>query len=256
MERIIEIARRHNLPIMEDCCEAHGAEIKGKKVGSFGDISTYSFFVAHNMTTGEGGMVLTNNENLYDILTSTREFGRLKKYDKDRRFYYSDKELKDYDERYVFTEIGYNMRMTDIAASLGIEQLKKLDELNKRRLEIARQYTENLSKFDDYLILPKIPANCFHSFYGYVIAVKENKSFNRSDLVRFLEENNIETRGFMGGNLAIQPAYRNKNIKISGDLKNTNYILNNAFFIGCHPYISNKGTDHVIKVFEEFFKKI
>ena len=256
MERIMEIARKHNLPIMEDCCEAHGAKINGKKVGSFGGISTYSFFVAHNMTTGEGGMILINNESLYDILTSIREFGRLKKYEKDKRFYYNDKQLKDYDERYVFTEIGYNMRMTDIAASLGIEQLKKLDGLNKRRVEIARQYTENLSKFNDYLILPKIPNNCFHSFYGYVIAVKENKFFNRLDLVRFLEENNIETRGFMGGNLAIQPAYRNENIKVSGDLKNTNYILNNVFFIGCHPYISNKGIEHVIKVFEEFFKKI
>jgi len=256
MERIMEIARKHNLPIMEDCCEAHGAKINGKKVGSFGGISTYSFFVAHNMTTGEGGMVLTNNESLYDILTSIREFGRLKKYEKDKRFYYNDKQLKDYDERYVFTEIGYNMRMTDIAASLGIEQLKKLDGLNKRRVEIARQYTENLSKFNDYLILPKIPNNCLHSFYGYVIVVKENKSFNRLGLVTFLEQNNIETRGFMGGNLSVQPAYRNENIKVSGDLKNTNYILNNVFFIGCHPYISNKGIDYVIKLFEEFFKKI
>ena len=96
----------------------------------------------------------------------------------------------------------------------------------------------------------------FHAFYGYVIIVKENESFNRLDIVRFLEENNIETRAFMGGNLALQPAYRNENIKIFGDLKNTNYILNNAFFIGCHPHISEKQINHVIKTFENFFKKI
>jgi CDP-6-deoxy-D-xylo-4-hexulose-3-dehydrase len=255
MKKIMSIAHQHNLPVMEDCCEAHGAEYKGKKVGSFGDISTYSFFIAHNMTTGEGGIVLTNNEILNDILESVREFGRLKKYEKYKRFYYNDETLKNYDERYVFNKIGYNVRMTDIAASLGIEQLKKLDKLNKRRLQVARRYSENLSKFGDYLILPKIPDNCFHAFYGFVIIVKENSHFNRLDIVRFLEENNIETRGFMGGNLAIQPAYRNENIKISGNLKNTNLILNNAFFIGCHPYISDKQIEHVIKVFEDFFKK-
>jgi CDP-6-deoxy-D-xylo-4-hexulose-3-dehydrase len=256
MKMIMDIAHRHNLPVMEDCCEAHGAEINGKKVGSFGDISTYSFFVAHNMTTGEGGMALTSNETLNDILTSIREFGRLKKYEKNKRFYYKDETLKNYDERYVFTKIGYNVRMTDIAASLGIEQLKKLDNLNKRRLQIVKRYNEGLSRFSDYLILPKIPYNSFHAFYGYVIVVKENERFDRLDIVRFLEDNDIETRGFMGGNLALQPAYRNENIKISGDLKNTNYILNNAFFIGCHPFISEKGIEHVIKTFENFFKKI
>lgn len=255
IERIMKIAKNHNLPVMEDCCEAHGAEINGKKVGSFGDISTYSFFVAHNMTTGEGGIVLTNNETLDSILRSIREFGRLKEYKENKRFYYSDQKLKNYDERYIFTTMGYNVRMTDITASLGVEQLKKLDNLNRRRLQIVKQFNESLSKFSDYLILPKIPDNCFHAFYGYVIIVKENEHFNRLDFVRFLEENNIETRGFMGGNLALQPAYRNENIKISGDLKNTNYILNNAFFIGCHPFISDKGVEHVIETFEKFFKK-
>jgi CDP-6-deoxy-D-xylo-4-hexulose-3-dehydrase len=255
IERIMEIAKKHNLPVMEDCCEAHGAEINGEKVGSFGDISTYSFFVAHNMTTGEGGIVLTNNEALDSILRSIREFGRLKNYQENKRFYYTDQKLKNYDERYIFTTIGYNMRMTDIAASLGIEQLKKLDGFNNRRVEIAKKYSENLSKFSDYLILPKVPSDSFHSFYGYVIMVKENGKFNRLDIVTFLEKNSIETRGFMGGNLALQPAYRNENIKISGDLKNTNYILNNAFFIGCHPFISEKGIEHVIKTFENLFKK-
>jgi len=255
IERIMEIAKKHNLPVMEDCCEAHGAEINGKKVGSFGDISTYSFFVAHNMTTGEGGIILTNNETLDSILRSIREFGRLKEYKENKRFYYTDQKLKNYDERYIFTTIGYNVRMTDIAASLGIEQLKKLDSFNNRRVEIAKKYSEGLSKFSDYLILPKIPSNSFHSFYGYVIVVRENAKFNRLDLVRFLEENNIETRGFMGGNLILQPAYRGENIEIFGGLKNTNFILNNTFFIGCHPHISGKGVKHVINIFEDFFEK-
>ena len=143
MEEIMRISEQYNIPVLEDCCEAHGAAINGKKVGSFGLISTFSFFVAHNMTTGEGGMIMTNDDNLYDILCSVREFGRLTKYEENQpRFYYKDKHLKEYDERYVFTNIGYNLRMTDIAASLGIEQLKKLDAFIDSRVDIAQSYTD------------------------------------------------------------------------------------------------------------------
>jgi CDP-6-deoxy-D-xylo-4-hexulose-3-dehydrase len=143
MNEIMEIANKYNIHVLEDCCEAHGSSINNKKVGSFGTISTFSFFVAHNMTTGEGGMVMTSDEKLYDILTSIREFGRLKKYEENQpRFYFTDEYLKDYDERYVFTTIGFNLRMTDLAASLGIEQLKKLDDFNDKRVSNALFFNE------------------------------------------------------------------------------------------------------------------
>jgi CDP-6-deoxy-D-xylo-4-hexulose-3-dehydrase len=255
VEEILEFSKENNIPVMEDCCEAHGASIDSKKIGTFGLISTYSFFVAHNMTTGEGGMIITDDEELEKMLRSIREFGRLREVDADKpRFYYSDAYLNDYDERYVFENIGYNVRMTDLTASLGLEQLKKLNSLNNVRVEIAKYFTDGLKKYRDHLQLPKVPENCFHSFYGYVILIKEKAPFLRRDIVRFLEQHKIETRAFMGGNLALQPAYRNENIKVVGDLKNTVKIMNNVFFIGCHPYIDKIQREYVISIFDKFFE--
>ena len=254
MDEIMNISREFNIPVLEDCCEAHGASIDGKRVGSFGLISTFSFFVAHNMTTGEGGMIMTNDESLYDNLRSVREFGRLIKYEPNQpRFYYTDEALEDYDERYVFTNIGYNLRMTDIAASLGIEQLKKLDGFNEKRVALAERYTNRLKKHEEYLILPKTPDRFYHSFYGYPIVLRENNDFSRKDLVNHLEKNGIETRAFMGGDLSIQPAYRNTECKTFHDMPNTKFILRNAFFIGCHPFIGDEQVERIVSSFDSFF---
>jgi len=253
IDKIMELSKTFDIPVLEDCCEAHGSSMNNKKAGSFGLISTWSFFVAHNMTTGEGGMILTDDEELDEMLRSIREFGRLTKYEKDKpRFYYTDEELKDYDERYVFTNVGYNLRMTDLAASLGIEQLKKLDGFNNERVKIAKQYNNLFSKFSKYLILPEIPENTFHSFYGYPIVVNSDK-FTRKELVNHLEKDNIETRAFMGGNLSKQPAYRTENCLISGNLENTDNLFNNAFFIGCHPFITKNNIETITNSFETFF---
>jgi CDP-6-deoxy-D-xylo-4-hexulose-3-dehydrase len=257
MEEIMRISEQYNIPVLEDCCEAHGASINGKRVGSFGLISTFSFFVAHNMTTGEGGMIMTNDENLYDILCSVREFGRLTKYEENQpRFYYKDKHLKEYDERYVFTNIGYNLRMTDIAASLGIEQLKKLDAFNDKRVEIAQSYTDKLSIYNKWLILPSVPGGYFNSFYGYPIVIKDGAPFSRKELVNHLEENNIETRAFMAGDLSRQPAYVDTNWKMPFDMPNTKTLLNNAFFIGCHPFVTSNQEEIIINSFNEFMLKV
>lgn len=257
IDEIMDIARKNHLPVMEDCCEAHGAAIEGKRVGSFGLISTYSFFVAHNITTGEGGMIMSNNSDLNKILRSIREFGRLIDQNNNRpRFYYSDEYLHDYDERYVFKNIGYNMRMTDLAASLGIEQLKKLGKFNEKRVANAKYLNQGLKKYEHFLVLPQIPQRYFHSFYGYTILIRENPYFSRKDIVRFLEEHKIETRAFMGGNLALQPAYRKQNFKISGKLENTTRIMNNAFFIGCFPGIGKRQLEYIVSIFDDFFKNI
>ena len=257
MKSIMKIANKNNIPVFEDCCEAHGASIDGKKVGSFGIISAYSFFVAHNMTTGEGGMVMTSDEKLNDLLFQLREFGRLKKYDSTKkRFYYNNGDLKDFDERYAFEIIGYNLRMTDVCASLGVPQLNKLDELNNKRVKITNYYTKHLSKYSKYLQLPVTPDGYFHSVYGYPITIKETNLFTRKELVNYLEDHRIDTRAILAGNLTIQPAYRNENIKIIGELKNSNYITNNSFFIGCHSFINKKCQEHVISTFDSFFKMI
>ncbi len=257
MNKIMQVSEKYNIPVFEDCCEAHGASINGKMVGSFGIISAWSFFVAHNMTTGEGGMVNTSNPNLYYILRSIREFGRLIDVDPSmERFGYNDKFLKDYDERYVFENIGYNVRMTDIAASLGIEQLKKLDSYNKKRADISKAYCIGLEKHKKYLKMPNTPDGYFHSFYGFTILVEENAPFSRKDLITFLEARNIETRAFMGGNLSIQPAYRDLNLKVSGSLTATETMTNNAFFIGCHPFLDDDAINYVINSIDDFINQI
>jgi len=254
MDEIELISNKYNIPIMEDCCEAHGSEIFSKKIGSFGIVSTWSFFVAHNMTSGEGGMINTDDDEINECLISIREFGRLKEQPNSLpRFHYSDEFMKDYDERYVFTQLGYNLRMSDIHASLGIEQLKKLDLINKKRNKVVDFYNENLIKHSNYLQLPTVPKDSFHSFYGYPLLVKKNKLFKRVDIVRYIEDNNIETRGFMGGDLSQQPAFRNeKNVIIKGSLKNTINIFENSFFIGCHPNITEVQQQKVVDVINRF----
>jgi len=257
MKEIMSVSEKFNIPVFEDCCEAHGASIDGKKAGSFGIISAWSFFVAHNMTTGEGGMVNTNDPRLQYILRSIREFGRLIDVDPSmERFGYSDDYLKDYDERYVFESIGYNVRMTDIAASLGIEQLKKLDSFNKRRAKIANDYCVGLEKHKNYLRMPNTPKGHFHSFYGFTILVNENAPFTRKGLITFLESKNIETRAFMGGNLSIQPAYRDLGLKVSGELLTTEMLTNNAFFIGCHPFLNDVAVNYVIQSIDEYISRL
>ena len=259
MERVMEIANKHNFPVLEDCCEAHGASWNGRKMGSYGTLSCFSFFVAHNITTGEGGMVLTDDDELLDLLQSTREFGRLKQYDKDKpRFYYTNGDLKDFDERYAFEEVGYNLRMTDINASFGIPQVKKLDKLNQQRIEIANFYTSRLSKWDNYIKLPYTDKLGVHTYYGYIITIREGWShkFNRKTLVNYLENNGVETRAVMGGNLSRQTFMIGQNFEVYGNLKNANYITDNSFFIGSHPHIDKYARKHVTDLFDNFFMEL
>ena len=256
MEAILQLARKHNLLVLEDCCEAHGARIGDKVVGSFGDLSTLSFFVAHNINTGEGGMVFTNNKKYYDILLSLREFGRLtEEVIREHRFDYDDPVLKNYDARYIFTRLGYNMRMTDIEAALGLAQLKKLDELNKKRIAIVGQYQNALAKYKKYFQLPEVRDNTFHSFYGYPFLIKPDALFTRPELVQFLEDKNIETRTFFGGCLPDQPGFREQNHRVVGELFVSRNIRDRAVFIGCHPSISEAQVEYVIKTFADFFGK-
>ena len=256
MRSVMDVANYHNLPVLEDCCEAHGASWDGKKMGSYGTLSTFSFFVAHNITTGEGGMVMTNDEELYSLLQSMREFGRLKEYDKSKsRFYYSNDELQDFDERYAFELVGYNLRMTDVYASLGIPQVKKLDDLNRQRNEIANFYTEHLRQHSYYLELPVIPEKGEHTFYGYIMTIKEGTGLDRKTIVNYLEDNGIDTRAVMGGNLSKQPFMKGQKFEVQGDLKNANYITDNSFFIGSHPHINQEARQHVVDVFNKFFSE-
>lgn len=256
MPRIMRIAKKYKLLVLEDCCEAHGASIGKKKVGSFGDLAALSFFVAHNITTGEGGMIFTDDKNEYELLQSLREFGRLPlETMRTQRFTYRDRLLKGYDARYIFSRLGYNVRMTDVAASLGIEQIKKLDRLNKRRLAIVRKYARALKRYEHYLTLPTVEQGTFHSFYGFPFLVKENAPFSRMDLVRHLESHSVETRPFFGGCLPDQPAFRDEPKRVVGKLPVARMLRDQSVFIGCHPALTEKHVAHVVSVFERFFKR-
>jgi len=253
MQAIMGIAKKYNLHVFEDCCEAHGAKINNRMVGSFGVISAFSFFVAHNITTGEGGMVLTNNKKLAIESRSIREFGRLDQSTIKKNRYYSDDRLKDYDKRYLFTSLGYNLRMTDLSASLGVSQVKKLNKLNLIRRKNAQYLGTRLIKnFSKYLSLPGFDSNYFHTYYTFPILLKDNLKFKRVDLTKFLEKNNIQTRPLFAGCLPDQPGLRYEPHRVSGNLINSRYIRDNLFFIGIHPQLNKSDFDYFINVLDKF----
>ena len=256
MENLMDIANYHDLIVLEDCCEAHGASIDDKIVGSWGHISTFSFFVAHNMTTGEGGMILTDDEDLYTRCQSLREFGRYKNRTNNSEMYYTDDILKDYDKRYVFSEIGYNMRMTDICAALGIQQTKKLDGMNKIRIRNAEYLRENfIVSFSKYFEIPMIRKNYKHVYYTFSFTLTEECHFSRRELCEYLDSFGIETRPMMAGTLPDQPGLRKSNGIISGELKNSRYIRDNTLFIGIHPLLDLSDMDYILQIINDFLNK-
>lgn len=256
MAAIMKIARKHKLIVLEDCCEAHGAAIGKKKVGSFGDLSTLSFFVAHNITTGEGGMIFTNDKATDDLLRSLREFGRLPDDAmRNQRFTYPDKVLKGFDARYIFTRLGYNLRMTDITASLGIEQLKKLDALNQKRIRNVQVFLKALAPYKKHLVLPTVEKSHLHSFYGFPFAVRKDAPFSRMDMVHFLEARGIETRPFFGCCLPDQPAFRDEPKRIVGNLPVARWTRDYSIFVGCHAALTPDHIRHVTNAFKEFLSK-
>jgi CDP-6-deoxy-D-xylo-4-hexulose-3-dehydrase len=248
MKKINKIAKNNNLLVLEDCCEAHGALFGKKIIGSMSDISTFSFFVAHNITTGEGGMILTNNKKLNDSMRSVREFGRLINFKK--RFSTYGK-MKNYDSRYMFVKLGYNLRMTDIAAGIGLEQLKKLKSINKIRRKNAKYLTSKLSLLKS-LYIPSSFEKDLCAYYGYPIMLI-NKKFSRNKLCSYLEKNNIETRAIMGGCLPDQLAFKDLRHKIIGNLNVSREVKNNAFFIGIHSALSKKNLDYIADTIKSFF---
>jgi dTDP-4-amino-4,6-dideoxygalactose transaminase len=246
------VAARHGLVLIEDCCEAHGTRYQGRIVGGFGDIATSSFYVAHNMTTGEGGMIMTNDLALERAARSLREFGRLS-VEGSERYAYDDGVLVDYDERFVFERLGYNVRMTDLTASLGIEQLRKLEAMNEQRIRTADRLTKHLERYAGDLQLPTVPAGSVHTFYAYVVVLRSGGPTRRAELARFLEARRIETRALFAGSLADQPAYREIGLRVVGDLPVARHLRDSALMIGCHPGIRPEHIEYMCGAFDAYF---
>lgn len=263
LEKVMEIAKKYNLWVIEDNCDALGAKYNSKFTGNFGHISTYSFYPAHHITMGEGGAVLTNDTNLFNIIRSIRDWGRdcICPPGNDNicnhRFTQKHGDLPEgYDHKYVYSHLGYNLKVSDMQAAIGVSQLKKLPDFIKKRSENYKLLFEGLKKLEDYLVLPKATEKSEPSWFGFPITIKENNKFNRNNLVTYLEENKIGTRLLFAGNLLKQPVFteNNYNYRVIGELKNTDIIMNNTFWIGVWPGINEECIKYVIKKFEEFFE--
>lgn len=238
-----------------------GSVFKGKYTGTFGVIATCSFYPAHHITTGEGGTVLTNNSLLRKIILSFRDWGRDcwcepgcdntcgKRFS--RQF---GKLPAGYDHKYVYSHIGYNLKMTDMQAAIGVAQMDKLSAfIEARRGNFDRLY-EALKKYKKYLVLPKATKGSKPSWFGFPIFVKENMPFSRNEIVHYLEKNKIATRMLFGGNLIKQPAYADIKYRICDNLKNTDLVMNNLFWVGVYPGITEDKMNYMLNTFNKFFK--
>ncbi len=262
LEYITMLTKRYNLWLIEDNCDALGSKYEDKYTGTFGDISTLSFYPAHHITMGEGGCVITNNENLARITRSFRDWGRDcycasgKDNTCGKRFSQQFGDLPfGYDHKFVYSHIGYNLKITDLQAAIGREQIKKLPDFIKKRKENFNLLYSGLERFSDKLILPSATKKSDPAWFGFIITVRENQGFTRTDIVRFLNENKIHTRNLFAGNLLRQPGFKDIERRVVGELKNTDFIMNHTFFIGVYPGIGKQEIDYVIKKFDEFFQK-
>lgn len=263
LDEVMRVAKKYNLWVVEDVCDAVGSRYDGKLVGTFGDLATVSFYPAHHITMGEGGAVLTNNLLLERIIKSFRDWGRDCYCEPGfsntcgMRFKQQHGTLPfGYDHKYVYSHIGYNLKLTDMQAAVGVAQLKKLPSFIEKRKYNFRKLKEGLKKFEEYLILPEATPKSDPSWFGFPITVRENDKFSRWDIVTYLENHKIMTRMLFGGNLTRQPAYQDVKYKVYGELKNTDIIMNQTFFIGVYPGITDEMIDYVIKVFENFFEEV
>jgi CDP-4-dehydro-6-deoxyglucose reductase, E1 len=251
MDRIKEVAKKNNLLIMEDCCEAHGAEFKGKKVGTIGNIGTFSFFLSHHITTIEGGMITTNDESLSELSKTLRAFGWTR--DLKKKELYA-KKSPDIDPRFLFVNTGFNLRPTEIQGSFGIHQIGKLEKFIKIRKENHRFWTKRLSQFSDYFILTKEKKNTRPVYFSFPLTIRKESPFSRKDLVHFLKKSKIETRPVMGGNFIEQPVMKYIPHSKHGKLPNSKLAMTNSFFFGNHHKIGEVEREYVVDSISRFIE--
>lgn len=260
IEEVLKVAKKNNLWIIEDCCDALGSKYKGKYLSTFGDLATFSFYPAHQMTLGEGGAVVTNNPDLHVIVNSFCEWGRdcWCRTGQDnrcgRRFAFQLGQLPyGFDHKYTYSHIGFNLKATDIQAAIGTEQLLKLPEFIKKRKENFKRYYDYFLKYSKYFHLPRWDNNSDPCWFGFMLVVKKNAPFTKIEIVNFLQKNMIETRSLFAGNLLKHPAYIGIRHKTVGRLTNSNTIMENGFWIGVYPGIGEEQAKYVMQKFDEFF---
>ena len=260
LKKVVELCKKYNLWLVEDTCDALGAEYDGQKCGTFGDIGTLSFYPAHHMTMGEGGAVFMNNPELKVIAESFRDWGRdcfcAPGCDNTCgcRFEQKHGDLPyGYDHKYVYSHSGYNLKITDMQAACGLAQLDKLDFFIQRRRENYTYLRNRLETLSDFLELPEPTANSNPSWFGFPLTLKAGAGVSRVELTRFLDNNKIGSRLLFAGNLLKQPYFKNVQYRVVGDLTNTDITMNNTFWIGVQPALSMEHLVFVADKLEEFF---
>ena len=258
LEAVMALAKRHALWVIEDCCDAVGAEYQGRKVGTFGDLATVSFYPAHHLTMGEGGAVLTQDSRLKKIVESFRDWGRDCWCEPGvdntchKRF---DWQLGDlphgYDHKYTYSHLGYNLKLTDMQAAVGLSQLEKLDGFIDRRRENFRYLHSRLSHLDTHLVLPEATPQSNPSWFGFPITLRAESPVTRQVLIGHLESRKIGTRLLFGGNLLRQPAFKDVVHRVAGPLTQCDVIMDRTFWVGIYPGLSRPMLDHIATALEE-----
>ena len=252
LDAVTSFAKKHGLWLIEDCCDALGATYRGQKVGTFGDLATFSFYPAHHITMGEGGCVLTNHPRLRTLVESFRDWGRDcwcaagKENTCGKRFDWRLGALPHgYDHKYIYSHIGYNLKATDMQAAVGVAQLKKLPAFIAARKKNYAALREGLAGAQNHFVLPEATPNSDPSWFGFPLLVREDAPFSRKNVVQYLDSKKIQTRQLFGGNLLRQPAYKNIRHRVIGDLKNSDRVMSQAFWIGVYPGLTGEMIEYM-----------
>jgi len=260
LEKVSAICKKYDLWLVEDCCDALGATYNGQMVGTFGDIATLSFYPAHHITMGEGGAVYTNNNQLKKIAESFRDWGRDcycppgKDNTCGKRFCWKLGNLPEgYDHKYIYSHLGYNLKITDMQAACGLAQLDRLNEFIEKRRNNFEYLFNGLKSLSQYFELPVTTEHSNPSWFGFPLIIKPDSGINRVDLLQYLDNHNIGTRLLFAGNLTKQPYMLNQHFRVSGELRNTDIVMNQTFWLGVFPGLTQEMLDYVIKILKEYF---
>jgi CDP-4-dehydro-6-deoxyglucose reductase, E1 len=259
LDTVMRLADEHDLLVVEDTCDALGARYRGRNVGTFGDLATLSFYPAHQMTTGEGGCVLTDRLALGKVVESLRDWGRDcwcapgAENTCGRRFEWQLGDMPaGYDHKYIYSHIGYNLKLTDMQAAVGLAQLARVPQFVADRKRNWDRLGAGLADLEEHFVLPSATPNSEPSWFGFALTVRDTAPFDRADLIHHLESCKIGTRLLFGGNLTRQPAYAESTYRVVGDLKVTDEVAERTFWVGVYPGLTDPMLDYVVECFHTF----
>lgn len=261
LDAVIDLCRRHGLWLIEDNCDAVGSTYRGRMTGSFGDLSTVSFYPAHHITMGEGGCVLTSRPDIKTLVESFRDWGRdcwcAPGSDNTcgKRFEWQLGDLPcGYDHKYTYSHIGYNLKLTDMQAAVGVSQLKKLPAFIEARKRNWRFLYDALKPLEEFFILPQATPGTDPSWFGFLLTVRPDAPFTRDELVRHLDVQRVGTRLLFAGNLARQPAYQSARCRVAGELTNTDLVMTCSFWVGVYPGLTQEMLQFTVELIERFVR--